>query len=98
MAIALLFLISTIGSATATPIEITASQRCSVRSYTDQPVTFQQLLTTLNYAYGYLGNDRVLPSIGNAYRLTVFVVNSSGSYLYTPETNSVSVSTKHFFV
>jgi nitroreductase len=67
------------------------SQRYSVRSFTDQPVTSQQLLTVLNSAYGYLASGRVLPRIGDDYSLTLFSVNSSGSYIYTPETNSLAV-------
>jgi hypothetical protein len=86
-----LLLLFEIGSAMATPLEITISQRYSVRSYTNQPVTSQQLLTALHAAYGYSGANRVLPKIGDAYSLTVFSVNSSGSYIYTPETNSMSV-------
>jgi hypothetical protein len=92
IAIALtLLLLFEIGSAMATPLEITVSQRYSVRDYTDQPVTSQQLLTLLCTAYGYSGANRVLPKIGDAYSLTLFSINSSGSYIYTPETNSMSV-------
>lgn len=87
----MLLLLFEIGSAMATPLEITISQRYSVRSYTNQPVTSQQLLTALAAAYGYSGANRVLPKIGDAYSLTVFSINSSGSYIYTPETNSMSV-------
>jgi hypothetical protein len=86
-----LLLLFELGLAMATPLEITASQRSSVRSYTNQPVTSQQLLTILSAAYGYSGANRVLPRIGDAYSLVVFSVNSSGSYIYAPETNSMSV-------
>jgi nitroreductase len=86
-----LLLLFEIGSATATPFEITVSQRYSDRSYTNQPVTSQQLLTLLSAAYGYSGANRVLPKIGDAYSLALFPINSSGSYIYTPEKNSMSV-------
>lgn len=92
IAIALmLLLLFEIGSAIATPLETTVSQRYSVRTYTNQPVTSQQLLTLLDAAYGYSGANRVLPKMGDAYTLTLFSINSSGSYIYTPETNSMSV-------
>lgn len=87
----MLLMLFQIGSAMAAPLETTTSQRYSARTYTDQPVTSQQLLTLLCTAYGYLGTKRVSPSIGETYSLTLFSVNSSGSYLYTPETNSLSI-------
>ncbi len=88
--LALLFLIGT-ESAMATPLEITMSQRYSARSYTNQTVTSQQLLTMLNAAYGYSGSGRVLPKIGVVFSLTVFIVDSSSSYIYSPETNSLEI-------
>ncbi len=87
----LLVLFFEIGSAMAIPIETTISQRSSVRSYTSQSVTAQQLLTLLNAAYGYSAGRRNVPEIGNAYSLVLFSVNSSGSYRYVPETNSLLV-------
>ena len=86
-----LILLFVIGSATATPLETTISQRYSIRTYTPQNVEPQQLLDLLRAAYGYVGSNRVLPAIGDAYSLVVFVVNASGSFRYTPETNSLSV-------
>jgi nitroreductase len=84
-------LLFAIGLTAATPLEITISQRYSARSYTDQLVTSQQLQALLRASYGYSGSVRVLPKIGEAYSLTVFSVNSSGSYIYMPETNSVAI-------
>jgi nitroreductase len=92
MAIVSVFLLAIeIGTAIGAPLEITVSQRYSDRSYTDEPITSQQLLTALNAAYGYSGANRVVPKIGDDYSLTVFLVNSTGSYVYSPETNSISV-------
>jgi len=86
-----LLLLFELGLAMATPLEMTISQRYSVRSFTTQPITSQQLLTVLWAAYGYSGANRVLPKIGDAYSLAIFSVNASGSYRYTPETNSLYV-------
>lgn len=75
----------------ATPLEITTSQRYSVRSFTAQTVSSQQLLSVLWAAYGYTGSNRVLQKIGDDYSLAIFPVNASGSYRYRPETNSLEV-------
>jgi hypothetical protein len=87
----ILILLFESGLATAKPLEITMSQRYSARSYTSQSVTSEQLLTALSAAYGYSGSNRVLPKLGDAYSLVVFSVDSSGSYIYAPETNSLDI-------
>jgi SagB-type dehydrogenase family enzyme len=86
-----LLLLFEIGFAAATPIETTMSQRYSVRTYTSQNIEPQQLIELLRAAYGYVGSNRVLPAIGGTYSLVVFAVNSSGTFRYVPETNSLSV-------
>ena len=92
MGISLEIIVSTeIASTMAVPLEIIVSQRKSVRNYTDELITSQQLLTLLHNAYGYSGDNRVLPRIGDAHSLVLYAINSSGTYIYTPETNSLSV-------
>jgi nitroreductase len=75
----------------ALPIETTISQRMSIRSFTTQTVAQQQLLDILSAAYGYAGTNRVVPPIGDAHSLDLFAVNSTGTYKYYPETNSLTV-------
>jgi nitroreductase len=79
------------GPVLATAFEETVSQRSSVRSYTAETVTSQQLMSVLCAAYGYTGAERVLPRVGADYSLAVFVVNSTACYLYNPEANSLSL-------
>jgi SagB-type dehydrogenase family enzyme len=87
----ILILLFEIGSATATPIETTISQRNSIRTYAPQNVEPQQLLNLLQAACGYAESNRVLPKIGDTYSIVIFAVNASGSFKYTPETNLLSV-------
>ena len=84
-------LLVVIGIVAAPPFEETVSQRYSVRSYTTDPISSQQLLSVLWAAYGYTGGSRVLPQIGSDYSLIIFVVNATGSFRYNPETNSLAV-------
>ncbi len=79
------------GMVSATSLEETMSQRKSVRSFTSNDVTFQQLLTVLWAAYGYAGAERVVPRVGSDYSLAVFAVNNSACYLYNPESNLLSL-------
>ena len=64
-----------IGLVAALPLETLISQRSSVRSFTSQAVSSQQLLDFLWASYGYAGTNRVVPSIGITYSLTLFTVN-----------------------
>ena len=73
----------------ADPLEITMSKRYSARWFTTQNISSEQLLSLLRNSYGYVGNNRVLPRIGSDYSLVIYAVNSSGSYRYIPETNSL---------
>ncbi|MCW4054827.1 MAG: nitroreductase family protein [Candidatus Bathyarchaeota archaeon] len=77
--------------AITTPIETTISQRYSVRIFETQSVSSEQLLAVLQKSYGFVGSNRVLPKFGNDYSLVIYAVNASGSYRYTPETNSLAV-------
>ena len=76
-------------SDTSTPLEQTISRRQSIRSYTSENITVQQLLEVLQVAYGFWGDHRSIPMIGQNYSLTVFVVNATATYQYASETNTL---------
>jgi SagB-type dehydrogenase family enzyme len=78
-------------NATFFPLEQTISRRQSIRSYTDENVTSQQLIEILNAAYGFRNGHRTIPQIGSDYSLTIFAVNSTASYRYIPETNTLTM-------
>jgi SagB-type dehydrogenase family enzyme len=86
-----LLLLFQFGLATAIPLETTMSQRYSVRTFDTQAVSSGKLLMVLKEAYGYVGINRVLPKIGNAYSLIIYAVNATRSYRYSPDTNSLTV-------
>jgi nitroreductase len=86
----LVFLVQ-VGFASAAPLETTVSQRMSVSAFTTQPVTSQQLLDFLWAAYGFAGSNRVVPTVGDLHSLVLFAVNSSGSYKYAPESNTLLI-------
>ena len=73
------------------PIEQAMSMRASIRNYTGADISQQHLLDALKAAYGYWGDHRSIPLVSSNYCLSIFVVNSTGSYLYNPGTNTVSV-------
>jgi hypothetical protein len=63
----------------------------SIRSYTSENLSSQQLLEILSTAYGYTNNGRSTPQIGYDNSLIIFPVNATGSYRYIPETNSLII-------
>ena len=77
--------------ATSFPLEQTISRRQSIRSYTDENVTSQQLIEVLNAAYGFRNGHRTIPLIGSDYSLTIFAVNATASYQYIPETDMITM-------
>jgi len=72
-------------------VEQEFSRRQSMRSYTSENISRQQLLDVLWAAYGHTNERRNIPRIGYDYSLTVFTVNETGSYRYIPESNSLVV-------
>lgn len=84
-----IFSVSSVASATSFPLEQTVSLRQSVRNYTSENITGQQLLEVLQVAYGFWADHRSIPIIGQNYSLTVFVANATASYQYAPETNTL---------
>lgn len=73
------------------PLEHTISHRQSTRTFTSQNISSQQLLQVLETAYGYTNDHRSTPPIGLEYSLVIFPVNTTGSYQYFPETNSLTI-------
>jgi len=91
--VALLALCSVHGvsSNSSTSLEETVSRRQSIRSYTNENITSQQLLEVLRAGYGFWSGHRSIPQIGNDYSLTIFPINATGSYRYIPENNLLAV-------
>jgi len=90
---ALLILLPMLSTSYATffPLEQTIGRRQSIRSYTNENVTSQQLIEVLKAAYGLWNGHRTIPQIGYEYGLTIFAVNSTASYRYIPETNTIAM-------
>jgi nitroreductase len=72
-------------------LEQIISRRQSIRSYTSESISDQQLLELLQIAYGYNNGHRSIPQIGEDYSLVIFPYNETGCYQYVPETNSLVV-------
>jgi len=70
-------------------LEETVSRRKSIRDYTSENVSNQQLLDVLWAAYGYTNYRRNIPRVGYDYGLIVFSVNETGCYRYIPESNAI---------
>jgi hypothetical protein len=83
--------ISSVASTASLPLEQTVSRRQSIRSYTSENISSQQLLEVLWTAYGHINDHRTVPQIGYDYSLIIFPVNETGSYRYIPENNSLVV-------
>lgn len=71
------------------PLEQTVSRRQSIRSYTSENISSQQLLEVLHGAYGLSSGHRNIPQIGYDHSLIIFPVNTTASYRYTPETDTI---------
>lgn len=71
------------------PLEQTVSRRQSIRSYTSEDISSQQLLEVLQAAYSLSSGRRNIPRIGYDHSLIIFPVNATASYRYTPETNTI---------
>jgi hypothetical protein len=77
--------------ASSLSFEQIVSRRLSVRSFTSEDISSQQLLDVLWAAYGYTNGTRNVPRISYGYSLIIFPVNDTGSYQYIPENNSLVV-------
>ena len=75
----------------ALSLEQVVSRRQSMRRYTSENVSSQQLLDVLWAAYGLTNERKNVPHIGYDYSLLLFTVNGTGSYRYIPESNSLVI-------
>ena len=65
-------------------------RRSSVRNFTDEPVTDQDLSTLLWAAYGVRGDgSRTIPMMNGTYAAQIYVVRSDAVYTYDPESNTL---------
>ncbi|MCW4031436.1 MAG: nitroreductase family protein [Candidatus Bathyarchaeota archaeon] len=67
------------------------SRRQSIRSYTSEDISSQQLLDVLWAAYGFTNERRNVPQIGYDYSLQLFTLNETASYRYIPESNLLAI-------
>jgi nitroreductase len=71
-----------VNGAAASSLEQIVSARQSVRSFTSENISSEQLLSVLRDAYGFASVNGSASQIGSDYCLTVFAVNATGSYEY----------------
>ncbi len=72
-------------------LEQVISRRESMRSYTSENISRQQLLQVLWAAYGNTNDQKSIPRIGEDHSLIIFTINETGSYRYVPESSSLVV-------
>ncbi|MEM3665945.1 MAG: nitroreductase family protein [Candidatus Bathyarchaeia archaeon] len=77
--------------ATHLRLEQTISRRQSVRSYSNENITGQQLIDVLKLSYGMWKAHKSIPPIGCDYSLIIFPVNATASYRYIPETDTLTI-------
>jgi len=73
-------------------LEQSICRRMSVRSFTEESVTDEELSTILWAAYGYTENgNRSIFSPDDAYSSIIYVIKSDATYKYVPENHSLSL-------
>ena len=73
-------------------LEESICRRMSIRSYTSEQVTDEELSTILWAAYGYTeNNNRSIFSPDGGYSTIIYVIRSDATYKYVPETHSLSL-------
>lgn len=73
-------------------LEKSICRRMSVRGFTGEQVTDEELSTILWAAYGYNDNDnRTIFNPDNTYSTVIYVIKSDATYKYVPEDNSLSL-------
>lgn len=72
------------------PVEEVIMKRASVRNYTDQPVTDQELSTVLWSAYGKRDDGTyTIPQINGVYAVVIYIIEKDAVYTYNPENHSL---------
>jgi nitroreductase len=73
-------------------LEKSICRRMSVRTFTQESVTDEELSTILWAAYGYTENgNRSIFSPDGAYSTVIYVIRSDATYKYVPENHSLSL-------
>jgi hypothetical protein len=73
-------------------LEESICRRMSIRSFTSEQVTDEELSTILWAAYGYTeNNNRSIFSPDGGYSTIIYVIRSDATYKYVPETHSLSL-------
>jgi hypothetical protein len=71
-------------------LEQTIFQRRSVREFSEEPVTDEELSTILWAAYGYIDEEkRTVPGIGDTYAARIYVLKEDAVYTYNPVNHSL---------
>ncbi|MFO8133746.1 MAG: nitroreductase family protein [Thermoplasmatota archaeon] len=73
------------------PLEQAICRRMSVRAFTDEPVSEQELSTVLWHAYGATGTGRAIHPVAATYGLQVYVLREDGAYRYDPGSHSLKL-------
>ncbi|UCD13278.1 MAG: nitroreductase family protein [Thermoplasmatales archaeon] len=73
-------------------LEVSICRRMSVRSFTEEEITDEELSTILWAAYGYTENgSRPIFSPNGEYSTVIYVIRSEATYKYVPENHSLSL-------
>ncbi len=73
------------------PLERAICRRMSVRAFTDEPVSEQQLSTLLWHACGHADGQRTIHPVAATYGLHVYVLMDDGAYRYHPGSHSLEL-------
>lgn len=72
------------------PLEEAMSRRMSIREFTDDPVTDEELSTVLWAAYGYTGEGkRTVPAFDATHAAEIYVINKDAVYKYDAMSHSL---------
>lgn len=69
----------------------TICRRMSVRAFTDEQISEQQLSTLLWHAYGHMDGQRAIHPVAATYGLHVYVLMENGVYRYEPGNHSLEL-------
>lgn len=73
-------------------LEVSICRRMSIRAFTSEAVTDEELSTILWAAYGYANNGhRTIFSPNGVYSIIIYVIRSDATYIYVPENHSLSL-------
>lgn len=73
------------------PLEEAICRRMSIREFTEDPVTDEELSTILWAAYGYTNGERTVHGIEDVYAAQIYVLKEDAVYKYDPLNHSLSL-------